>query len=119
MTSLTIRERRALREAVLAEIESTEELLASLTSSFDDIVGAAELVNTDDEHDPEGTTIAFERSQVKALLTQAEHDRAALRDTLERIGEPGFGTCEHCQRFIGVERLLALPTATRCVHCAR
>ena len=56
---------------------------------------------------------------MKALLTQAEHDRAALRDTLERIGEPGFGTCEHCQRFIGVERLLALPTATRCVHCAR
>ena len=43
----------------------------SLSRQFEDIVVAAELSNTDDEHDPEGTTIAFERAPVSALLSQA------------------------------------------------
>lgn len=39
---------------------------ASLASSFDGIVEAARDVATDDEHDPEGHTIAWERQQVAA-----------------------------------------------------
>lgn len=116
---LTSRDRRALRTAINAELVRTEEQIASLGRSFDDIVGAAELVNTDDEHDPEGSTIAFERAQVAALLRQAQADRVALLASLERIEQPGYGVCEQCHAFIGVERLLALPAATLCIGCAR
>jgi len=103
----------------MAELLRAEDQIASLARAFDEIVGAAELINTDDEHDPEGATIAFERAQVASLLRQARADRAALVRSLERIDEPGYGVCDICHHFIGVERLMALPAATKCIGCAR
>ena len=50
----------AERAAALAQIES-------LTREFDGVVAASQASNADDEHDPEGATIAFERSQVETL----------------------------------------------------
>ncbi|MDP2289921.1 MAG: TraR/DksA C4-type zinc finger protein [Actinomycetota bacterium] len=115
---LTSRDRRALRSHVLAELIRLDAQIESLTGSFDDIVEAATQSNVDDEHDPEGTTIAFERQQVAALLRQSQADKVAMLAARERIEEPGYGVCEHCQGFIGLERLLALPSATRCIACA-
>lgn len=115
---LTSRDRRALRTHVLAELIRLDAQIESLTRSFDDIVEAAEQSNVDDEHDPEGTTIAFERQQVAALRRQAQADRVAMITARERVEEPGYGVCEHCQGFVGLERLLALPSATRCITCA-
>ena len=108
--TLTSRDRRALRSRVLAELIQLEEQIESLSRSFDDIVAAAAQSNVDDEHDPEGTTIAFERQQVAALLRQATADHAAMIAARDRI--------DHCRGFIGVERLLALPSAHRCIACA-
>jgi RNA polymerase-binding transcription factor DksA len=117
---LTLRERRALRAAVGTELARVDEQIESLTRAFDDIVAANEQANTDDEHDPEGTTIAFERSQVSSLLRQAREDRAALRGTLDRIDDDtGYGVCTECRGSIGIERLLALPAAAKCIACAR
>jgi len=95
-----------------------DEQIEALTRRFDDIVEAAALTNTDDEHDPEGATIAFERSQVSSLLRQSASDRAGLRETLDRLDDHSYGTCEVCASFIGAERLLALPSTKRCVRCA-
>lgn len=119
MGGLTDVERRALRSAPVAELGRAEEQAASLARQFDDIVAAAEMSNTDDEHDPEGTTIAFERAQVIALQSQAVRDAAALRRRLADVDEDEFGACEHCGRPIGFERLVALPSTRRCVECAR
>jgi DnaK suppressor protein len=102
------------------DIGRMEDQIASLTRSFDDIVQANVLANTDDEHDPEGATIAYERAQVSALLRQARLDREALRANLDKLDhDPTFGVCQLCHEFIGVERLMALPSATRCIACAR
>jgi len=117
---LTLRERRALRAAIVADLDRLDEQIISLARAFDDIVAANEQANTDDEHDPEGTTIAFERSQVSALLRQAREDRDALRNTLHRVDDDlGYGVCTECRGFIGVDRLLALPAAAKCIACAR
>jgi RNA polymerase-binding transcription factor DksA len=104
---------------MVQELDVLDEQIVSLTRAFDDIVAANEQANTDDEHDPEGTTIAFERAQVSALLRQAHEDRAALRSAMDRVADdPGYGVCTECAAFIGAERMLALPAATKCIACA-
>lgn len=115
---LTSRDRRSLRSHVLASLDQLDVQITMLTQAFDDIVAAAVQSNVDDEHDPEGTTIAFERQQIAALLRQAKEDREAMLLARDRVEEPGYGVCEYCKGFIGVERLLALPSATRCIRCA-
>jgi DnaK suppressor protein len=119
MRVLTDLERRTIRSALVAELSRAGEQAVSLARQFDDIVAAAEMSNTDDEHDPEGTTIAFERAQVSALYTQAVRDAAALRRTLADLDDEEFGACEQCGCPIGFERLVALPATRRCVECAR
>ena len=59
--------------ALAAERREVLALLADLTRGHGDIVAAALDSNLDDEHDPEGATIAFERAQVDALMGQARH----------------------------------------------
>lgn len=112
-------ERQTVRAALIAELERTQEQALTLSAAFDDIVVAAEMSNVDDEHDPEGTTIAFERSQVSALHDQAVRDVAALRQNLADLDDEHFGACGQCSGPIGFDRLVALPATRRCVHCAR
>jgi RNA polymerase-binding transcription factor DksA len=119
MHGLTDQERRTLHAALVAELQRAQDQVVSLARQFEDIVAAAELSNTDDEHDPEGTTIAFERSQVSALHSQAVSDVAALERTLADLDDEDFGSCDDCGDPIGFERLVALPAARRCVECAR
>jgi RNA polymerase-binding transcription factor DksA len=92
--------------------------VVELERSFADIVDAAQDVATDDEHDPEGHTIAFERQQVSALLDDARRQVADLDAALERAAAGDYGRCESCGRPIGEERLAALPETTRCIECA-
>jgi DnaK suppressor protein len=52
--------------------------IVELQKSFDDIVEAGDYAALDDEHDPDGSTVAFERAQVAALLDQAQRRRSEL-----------------------------------------
>jgi DnaK suppressor protein len=107
-----------LEAAVAHEIARTDAQIAALERSVAAIVEAAELTSTDDEHDPEGATIAYERAQALALLRQAREDRQRLADVRATLqaGEPIV--CATCGAPIVLERLLALPTARMCVRCA-
>jgi DnaK suppressor protein len=98
--------------------KETEQRLAGLTGTFTDIVEASESSNADDEHDPEGSTIAFERSQVDALIRQAKEHLAELAAAEKRLAEGGYGICERCGRAIAPARLEARPTARTCIRCA-
>src|SRR4029453_10743456 len=92
--------------------------IASLTREFDEVVAASQSSNADDEHDPEGTTIAFERQQVVAPLGQARRRAREGGGGLARR-EPGpYGICETCGRPIAPERLAARPAARNCIDCA-
>ena len=92
--------------------------LAGLSHDFDEVVAASRDTNADDEHDPEGATIAFERSQVSALARQAEHDLAEIDAALARVEDGTYGVCERCARPIASERLEARPAARLCIACA-
>ncbi|CAA9397868.1 MAG: hypothetical protein AVDCRST_MAG47-3230 [uncultured Nocardioidaceae bacterium] len=92
--------------------------LARLRGDFEGIVAASKDSNADDEHDPEGATIAFERSQVDSLAKQAEQRLAEIEAALDRLVAGTYGVCERCGRRIPDERLQARPTARTCVSCA-
>jgi DnaK suppressor protein len=102
----------AERSATLAQIDA-------LTREFDDVVAASASSNADDEHDPEGATIAFERQQVAALLASARQRLADVEAALTRRDAGGYGVCEACGGPIAPERLAARPAARTCISCAR
>lgn len=92
--------------------------LAALRGDYRGFVEASKDSNADDEHDPEGATIAFERSQVGALVRQAEEHLAQVEAALERLDEGTYGVCAVCGRPIPPERLEVRPSAVTCVGCA-
>jgi RNA polymerase-binding protein DksA len=83
------------------------------------MVESAETNNADDEHDPEGQTIAYERSQLSAVLDQARQHLDDVDRALEQLRNGTYGVCQRCGKTISVERLEARPVATTCIRCAQ
>jgi RNA polymerase-binding transcription factor DksA len=106
------------RRRLEQEREDALTRLASLTDDYDGIVAASRDTNADDEHDPEGSTIAFERSQVGALVRQVRHHLTEIDDALTRLDAGTYGTCERCGTSIAEARLEARPVARTCIRCA-
>ena len=107
-----------IRTLLEEDRETTSARIEALSRDFDDIVASISSVGNDDEHDPEGSTIAFERSQVSSLIDTARHHLAELDDALERLDGGDYGRCEKCGEPIAAERLAVRPAATTCVACA-
>jgi alkanesulfonate monooxygenase SsuD/methylene tetrahydromethanopterin reductase-like flavin-dependent oxidoreductase (luciferase family)/RNA polymerase-binding transcription factor DksA len=72
----------------------------------------------DDEHDPEGVTIAAHRAQLLGLLAGARRDLAASERAVDRLEVGVYGRCLRCGRDIGEARLEALPATEICIACA-
>ena len=92
--------------------------IADLAGQFSDLVAASMGSNADDEHDPEGATVAFERSQLDSLVQQAREQLAEIDAAEDRLAQGRYGLCETCGRSIGPGRLEARPTARTCIGCA-
>jgi RNA polymerase-binding transcription factor DksA len=104
--------------ALVEERRRTEDRLRSLVGDYAGIVEASADSNADDEHDPEGATIAFERSQVGALVEQARVHLAEVDAALARVEDGTYGVCESCGRPVDPARLEARPVARTCIGCA-
>jgi RNA polymerase-binding transcription factor DksA len=89
-----------------------------LERDFAGLVDSAGQAGTDDEHDPEGATIAFERQHIAALIGQARGQLAEIEAALGRLDDGSYGVCERCGLAIAAERLAARPAAATCVRCA-
>lgn len=92
--------------------------IANLGGSIDALTSARLDSNSDDEHDPEGATIAFERSQSDAMLRQAEKRLDDILAARARLKAGTFGTCVVCGGRIAQARLTARPYADTCIDCA-
>lgn len=106
------------RDRLEADRDDTIRRLANLTGDYDAVVAASLDTNADDEHDPEGATIAFERSQLGALVRQAQSHVAEIDAALARVDAGTYGACQGCGADIGVDRLEARPVARMCIACA-
>ena len=107
------------RGLLLAERARARSLAAALDREFAGIAGAASEAGTDDEHDPEGATLAFERQHTAALLTQALEQIAEIDAAIGRLDEGTYGICVRCGQPVGQGRLAARPAAATCIRCAR
>ena len=101
----------ALRAAAL-------ERLASGRAELLDVLDSASSTTGDDEHDPEGATIGFERAQAQASVDAAVARLNEIDAALERVATGTYGRCTVCGAAISAERLEARPAAPSCVTCA-
>src|SRR6476660_3230674 len=108
----------AAREVLVGERERARERVAALEREFAGLSEAASSAGTDDEHDPEGATLAFERQHAAALLEAARQQTAAVDAALRRLEAGRYGVCDRCGQPIGGDRLAARPTAATCIRCA-
>ena len=116
-SGLSAAQRSALDEVLKAERTQTAGRLAGLTRQFEAIVESSALSASDDEHDPEGSTVGYERAQVAALVRQAHEHLDALNRAADRLRTGSHGVCERCGRDIDFDRLVAHVTALTCVEC--
>ena len=84
------------RDLLADERAATLGRVQTLAGSLSDIVSNTDGANSDDEHDPEGSTIAFERAQVSALLAAARAYLEALDDALARLSGGTYWECQRC-----------------------
>jgi DnaK suppressor protein len=95
----------------IAELE--REFAAIVTSASEGSAGG------DDEHDPEGATVAFERQHIAALVAQAREHLADIDAALRKVDSGIYEICDRCGGPIGEERLAARPASLICVRCAQ
>jgi DnaK suppressor protein len=106
--------------AVLAaEREGTVSRLAALVRQVAEHAEEQAFTSHDDEHDPEGVTIAFERAQLQGLLAGARRDLDALDRATDRLRAGTYDRCGRCGGPIGAARLEALPAAETCIACTQ
>jgi DnaK suppressor protein len=108
----------SLEEQLAAERLRALERIAALDRDRTGLIESSTGAGVDDEHDPEGATIAFERAQLEALLDQSRRHLSELDRSLRQLEEGAYGRCEVCGDPIGTERLAARPTASTCITCA-
>lgn len=89
-----------------------------MTKDLGSVIAASVDSNADDEHDPEGQTIAYERAQLSSLIGGAQQHLAAIEMAVERLEQGVYGICEVCLQPIPTARLEARPTARTCVQHA-
>jgi RNA polymerase-binding protein DksA len=93
-----------LREEVRGELER------SGNQHYADLAGSVP--------DPGDESVADMMVDVDAALVDRQvNEMREVEATLKRLAELDFGDCVECGGEIGFERLMALPTAERCVRC--
>jgi DnaK suppressor protein len=107
-----------VRAALDAERAITLRRIGAMSAEFDEIVAGSADSNADDEHDPEGSTIAFERAQTAALLLEARAYLEELDVAGARLDAGEYWTCARCGGPIGAARLMARPATRICISCA-
>lgn len=110
----TARFERMLRERLSQRAADVH----ALTDSLDSVRAARRDGTADDEHDPEGSTLSSDWSQLSGLTLDARRQVESIERALARIGDGTYGRCLGCGESIPVERLAVHPAAERCVPCA-
>ena len=108
----------AVREVLAGERLRLLTLCQDLHRDLKSIAESYAASNADDEHDPEGATVTYERAQVAALLAQSRSRLEEIDRAVQRYERGSYGICASCGEPIPAGRLSARPTARTCLRCA-
>ena len=104
-------EKSEIRKRVEQEIQTLRESIDTLT----------ELVSDDEVQSDANDWFTSKENTGKEFneqaLAKAKQRLKVLDDVLKRIDSPSYGVCTRCHKAIPLERLKAVPTATRCINC--
>jgi DnaK suppressor protein len=103
---------------ILSARAAAEARAAALSVQIEGLAEQQALTTHDDEHDPEGVTIGFERAQLLGLLAGARREMSALDRATARLRAGTYGRCLNCGNAIPDARLEALPAAEICLNCS-
>lgn len=92
--------------------------VAGRGADLDEVARARSAATADDEHDPEGGTLADEWSRIAGLDRAARDELRQIDAAVERMRIGTYGVCESCGEPIPRARLEVRPAAARCVSCA-
>lgn len=111
-------QRERFHGILVSDRASATELIETLKNMLDSFNASQRGVIADDEHDPEGPSIAVQRSESTVMLAQARQHLDEINAAMIRLEDGSYGVCLTCGRGIPLARLRARPQATRCVRCA-
>jgi RNA polymerase-binding transcription factor DksA len=99
--------------------QTREELLKLRSELIEELKQYESDFLTDTEIVPEGDDPTQRMlQQVRwGTMKHLNHRVREVNAALERLSDGGFGVCKDCGKRIGRPRLLANPTATRCLAC--
>lgn len=103
LRQLLLQRHKYLSAAVNADLHADDDTHTSITGTSD-----ADWVTADIDSDN--------------LIAKAERDAKDLAETavaLEKVDDGRYGVCESCGEAIGYARLLAYPSARRCLSCQK
>jgi DnaK suppressor protein len=104
-----------LRDQLLAQ---RSELLERMAYERGGVMGRAEVAAT--QYETASSDNAQLRTERETDFAMGEHETAELADidrALELMNKGDYGTCIDCAVTIPVARLMATPTALRCIAC--
>ena len=90
------------------ERDALRKRASQLTDDMAALIAASRDSNADDEHDPEGQTIAYERSQLSAVTNQTLDHLREVEAALERVSA---GTAKHGVVAFVAEQLIVASSA--------
>ena len=85
-----------IRRRLEAERTAAQDRVRAMTSELDGFMAESADSNADDEHDPEGPTIAYQRAQLITLLDRSRSSVDDLDRALERLDRGDYAVCERC-----------------------
>jgi RNA polymerase-binding transcription factor DksA len=112
------RRRARFRRSLDGRRLDAERRLAAIAADRTVLTEARDGATSDDEHDPEGVTLAEEWSRLEGMRGGLERELDQIRDAVARLEAGDYGVCVVCGTDIPVERLEVRPFTDHCVSCA-
>jgi RNA polymerase-binding transcription factor DksA len=117
-SGIDLAQRDRFQGLLVADRASATDLIESLKGTLDPFKVSHRGVMAVDERDPEGPSIAVQRSEATLMLGEARRHLDEINAAMARLEDGSYGLCASCGRNIPLARLRARPQATHCVGCA-
>ncbi len=103
--------------AAQAEVLESERL--RLLAQLDELGFGPNGQLTYDTNFADSSQVTAERGEAERLAADLHESLTDVDDALGRLQEGTYGRCERCGNQIAEARLEAMPTARRCLDCAK